>query len=403
MKTPIKPHTPSLSEYLPKHWLKAPTTQEEVLNLPVIEKIKEKIVSYEKEYDVHREDELPAFLRQLQGTEFKHDDPNVFIVTKTMRGTSLKPNITQKHFLYRGQSEDFPTCKPTIYRDKTPNYLVENIKRNAFEVLLESHPLYRLLQKGIQLSNNVDVKIENPFGLAQHYGFKTPLIDLTSDLDIASFFATTKYDADFDTYSPYSGKSQYGVIYAYQMTEPFSILTYTDGLSVIGLQPFYRPGAQKGFLWMPRQENKTKDLNDNPHVKKIFFKHDIGTTNSIFDKMKKGKILLKDEIVVEKSRLILSLKCFSEEVFNRNLYQNRGSNPILVKEDLKKSGFSIDSCSSSIVFTKEELSTHYEWIKAGGWEEFCCQIVFPNDPKGKLKIELLAIAHRSEYRDYFYR
>ncbi len=108
------------------------------------------------------------------------------------------PEVSVLHFLYRGQNEEVKPCIPTLYRGE-PNdaqVFLQRMRLVAFERLLKSHPVVtRFFNKHHFL---VDVE-----GLAQHYGLKTEVLDLTSSLDVALFFATCKYDKTTDKYDYY--------------------------------------------------------------------------------------------------------------------------------------------------------------------------------------------------------
>ena len=111
-----------------------------------------------------------------------------FVVTRLMSGRySLKPNIGYSCALFRGESTVHPTCKPVFLRNWKDRCTIENIKRNEFELLLNSHPIYQLFRDGIQLTDKLRFIMENPYGIAMSYGFPTQLLSLTSDINIASF------------------------------------------------------------------------------------------------------------------------------------------------------------------------------------------------------------------------
>lgn len=396
--------TPDLSKFLPKEWLAEPSGND-TSHLPTIREVKEKLWEYEQKFPVIREEMLHPAIQRMQGVDFMHPDSDVFIATKTEAAAVLKPNIANKHFLYRGQSEYHRICKPSIFRDKEPNHLAENVRRCEFEILLDSHPLYRLLSRkeGISLSDGFQIRIINPYGLAQHYGFKTALMDLTSDINVALFFATTNYDKVTDTYYPYPDSSGFGVLYVYHMKIPFSLLTHFDRLSTIGLQPFSRPGNQKGFLWMPNLLGECKDLHNSPFITRIFFRHNINVTNTIFANMDNGEKLFKDEELNRKARRILSAGTLSGAAFERNLNGNPNDIREVNLEKLKDAKIEVDFSMSPVTFTQAELESYYKWVEDRGWEDFCSQIVFPHDADGKLNAELRAIKDKPEYRQYFYR
>lgn len=398
----IMTQSPSLSVYLPNHWLKLPD-KEEVSQLPTIDEIKEKLANYEKKYEVNREDKLHPIVRTAQNADFKHDNPNVFIVTKTEQAFSLKPNISQKHFLYRGQNQFYPMCMPTVRRDNNISHLAENIKRAEFNILIDSHPLFKLLKSGVALNDNFIFSLNNPYGIAQHYGLKTAMLDLTSDFDVASFFATTEYDEVTDSFSLCSQEKGFGVLYVYHMNIPFSLLSHFDGLTTIGLQPFSRSGNQKGFLWMPPSNNPDFDLHKSPYITKVFFKHDNVQASYLFKNMNEGLKLFENDILLSKAKEIRSMKIFSKDAFERNLKENRNDNPDVILSLLEKEGITIDPYQVPITFTEEDLDEYYKWVLNGGWEEFCGQIVFPNDSKDQMKNKLISIKDRKEYRSYFYK
>ncbi|MCD8291582.1 MAG: FRG domain-containing protein [Prevotella sp.] len=103
------------------------------------------------------------------------------------------------HFLYRGQNKEFAPCLPSIYRNNPSEaeIFVERMRLTIFKRMLNSHPIVT----GFFRPNDYYVDEE---GLAQHYGLKTSILDLTSNLNVALFFATCKYDSNSDMYSCYN-------------------------------------------------------------------------------------------------------------------------------------------------------------------------------------------------------
>lgn len=389
-----------LSDYLSYNWLEKPNSTADIVRLPTLDQIKQKLDTYESTYEVRRERSFP-FPMNLD-RHIKYDDPNVFIFTKTNSAFSLKPNITNKHFLFRGEKKLYPNCLPLARRERNFNHLLENIKRSEFEMVLNSHPLFYLLMKGIKLDNLcAPFKLLNPYGIAQHYGFKTVLLDLTSDFDVASFFATTNYEQENDVYKPYIQPDSYGVIYIYHMLLPFVLLTRE--LSTVGLQPFPRSGNQKGFLWLPLFGDNY-DLQNNQFVTKIFFKHDDLVTYKIFNRMQKGVYLFPeaDELATKASQILQS-KSFSKDAFKHNLRENPQDTYDKNIKKIELSGYAVDNNQKPLSFTYDDLDDYYRRIKNGWWEEFCNKIYIPNFFKKSLKDELLNVVNKVEYRRYFYR
>jgi hypothetical protein len=120
---------------------------------------------------------------------------------------SLKPNLYNRRFLFRGQTEeytikgtDIPTCVPNAYRpDAQKDNLPFRIESYEIISLITRHPLVQLLGiKGIEIFNEPFRFQLNLWGLAQHYYNRTTLLDLTSDIDVAKFFATCTYSDETD-------------------------------------------------------------------------------------------------------------------------------------------------------------------------------------------------------------
>lgn len=193
---------------------------------------------------------------------------------------SLKPSLRRNKFLYRGQAEFYSPCKPSLFRNSNKQYYVDDmIQINEMEILLREHPLVKLFEQGFMLMNEfIQFKI-NYMGLSQHYYNRTNLLDLTSDIDVAKFFAVTTFDMDNDRYVEYNG-DQLGVLYYFDIQAD----TFTKRLGrqysvdTIGKQPFMRSGNQSGFLINLQRDD---DFNLFPEVRYLFFKHDPVITSRV--------------------------------------------------------------------------------------------------------------------------
>lgn len=187
-----------------------------------------------------------------------------FIVTRLDSGRyALKPNLRDRPYLYRGQNTFHPQIVSGFYRGSKEEKLIANLKVADFFLLLKSHPLFRLFDSGINLDDcSKTLFLEmNYYGLAQHYGFSTGLLDFSSDIEVSAFFAATKWLAA-DKYCLFNNpKIPYGVIFLYTV-HPLTSFT-SEGFSSIGLQVFPRSGQQKGFLQdsLPKVEYKRKSKN----------------------------------------------------------------------------------------------------------------------------------------------
>lgn len=163
----------------------------------------------------------------------------------------LMPTFRESLRVYRGESEFHADCKPTLWRkdmDDTKRF-IERMKFVEFEQALMKLPEYKCFRSGFQVivpdgrvghfTPSVDA-----LGLAQHYGIKTEMMDVTADKWVAAFFACTKYNKTDDTYSPIvESSTKRGVIYNLPLhAEEF------EKIRIVGAQPFERPTAQAAFM-----------------------------------------------------------------------------------------------------------------------------------------------------------
>ena len=159
----------------------------------------------------------------------------------------LIPTSFDNSFLFRGQTHFYDKCLPTLYRrDKTNEEIfIERLRCCEFEGYLQQLPDVREFEH-----RNINIDY---LGLAQHYGLQTDMIDLTSSIDVALFFAMCNLSSDWKEYLPQQEDKEYiGYIYAFPTFEFDSMHQdmyplYGGRLNAIGMQPFYRPGSQRGF------------------------------------------------------------------------------------------------------------------------------------------------------------
>ena len=141
---------------------------------------------------------------------------NQFVTSKTASGRmTLMPNLRNKPFIYRGQNKEYPSILCGFEQENSEGKLKQNLLVEDFIALLRSHPVFMMFDHGIKLDGYKDRFYFNMnyYGLGQHYGFTTGLLDFTSDIDVAAFFACTK-NLGNDRYVPYNNKIRdaYGVI-----------------------------------------------------------------------------------------------------------------------------------------------------------------------------------------------
>lgn len=343
-----------------------------------------------------------------QTTWFNVAPDDSFVMTRLNSGRfSLKPNLRNRQFLFRGESEFHSPSYPSLFRKKNATrYASELILGQEMSLLMMSHPLVELLDTGVNLCGNVYRFKMNLFGLTQHYYNKTSFFDLTSNPYVAAFFATNEYDEKLDTYLPIIDENHdYGVLYYYSLdiNEDFKITFQgkESPLSTIGLQVFPRSGNQSGFLYRLEKE---EDFNKIERLHAVRFKHNAQIAERICKQFNHGKDLFPDDILSNHwrqnhtNRRVLSERSlrFNQIIFNPKEDINA------IRQELITQGFSFQDYKPS--FTPEEMDCYYNEVKNNRlWERFCNTIYIPGDKGGKMKQELLSLPQNPNYRWAFER
>ena len=215
---------------------------------------------------------------------------NGYVMSRQMDGSySLKPNITKQGLLFRGDSQ---YVSPFYSRYRMDNSNSRNVNLGVFRHLIESFPLYRMFKEGVTLPDGKVLRFENPYALAYLYGLATPFVGLTADLDVASFYAVTKWDEDERQYAPL--KQGEGVLYAYELRQP---LNQTRSLNTLGLQVFKRTYYQKSYVL---QLHENADFNKLIALTGFRFNHDEELSKEIFDKFEGGALLAPEDDLLSK-------------------------------------------------------------------------------------------------------
>lgn len=317
---------------------------------------------------------------------------------------SLKPNLYRKKFLYRGQSKYYNPCKPNLFRCDKPNYLEDLIWSNELTVLARSHPMVKLFEQGIDLMHDIFRFSVNFRGLQQHYYNKTTLLDLTSDIGAAKFFAVTDYDSEKDQYKVHVDDGELGVLYYYDIQMPTAFRPQSNGihLSVIGKQPFMRSGQQHGFLI--DLSDRDYDFNVLPQVHKVFFHHDNEINNNIFEESNKSRLYFPDDLLEQHwnkyNKEYKKDKRVSFEAVKENLKYNPHETLNSLIGQLDDKGYKVDK-SLHTSFDDEELHSYYEGIKNGLWSEFCKDIYFAGPENDLYREELLNVERQETYKTFF--
>lgn len=338
---------------------------------------------------------------------FNNAAEDKFVMTRLKSGRySLKPNLRHRKFLFRGESEFHNPCKPNLSRNpKQKRFTKELMKGQEMMLLMMSHPLVQLLDLGVELNGELCRFEMNLFGLTQHYYNKTSFLDLTSDPQVAPFFATTKYDWDTDTYSPIEEKdSEIGVLYYYNLDINQDFGKRIDGsrssLSTIGLQVFPRSGRQKGFLYDLRTN---ENFNDVAQVQAVRFYQRADVSERIWSAFHEGNDLFPDDILMRHWR---QNNADSNVVSTRTIKMNQNHNPEMTLSEVEAEARSLGLEIADYVprFTDAELDEYYAAVKNEHyWQNFCTQIHIPGDKDGRMMNDLLSLPSDARYRWAFER
>lgn len=237
------------------------------------------------------------------GIDFNNKE-QLNLISNDKGRTIISSGVELCNFVYRGQTQFFDECKPNIFRSNLNNggidllaKLIDVTKAIVFEEALDFHPYINLVNdrrklehyethpnekfraKAIFVSQCLHEKpfYVNKYGLSQHYGFSTSLLDTTSNLDVAAFFATCEYDTVLNEYVPIERK-ECGVFYVIAWFYEDII----DKFDFIGWQPLpmSRPEEQRACSFKLLISD---NLNKMPHVFKFRFEHDKNKSRDIYN------------------------------------------------------------------------------------------------------------------------
>ena len=273
----------------------------------------------------------------------------------------LKSGTEFSTIQYRGQNEDFGVCKTTIDRlNSREEQFLSICQTIAFEELLESHPFVKYA-KNIQFQNNP--LCLNLTGIAQHYGLDTNYLDITSNFDVACFFATCKYING--EYYPIGNISKVGIIYSLNelFLPPFVERDNKDvELEYLGWQPLPRPEQQRANILKVKKNINLDTVNG---VSKYKFKHSISQSKKIFKQFDGGKVLFPHDSAADLANECKKLNSFTSRQINKALkrFEHWNNKEVAGREEF------LNNLNIEVV-KKNTLSWgNFIDVKQGYWEE----------------------------------
>lgn len=170
--------------------------------------------------------------------------------------------------LYRGEYKEYVSCKAGIYRSNDlDDVILDELRILEFKNILNTFPQ---VQYAIEDHMKVDY-----LALAQHYGLKTNLVDVTSEPEIAAYFATHRWINGIPT-PVVDGIGCIHGIMALSYTTPNDKGLIDPKFHMIGLQCFQRPGLQAAY---GIEFDKDEDLSDMGWT--VYFKQNAEATRRI--------------------------------------------------------------------------------------------------------------------------
>ncbi len=284
-------------------------------------------------------------LRDPQTAGYLMQYPHGIVIEQSMRRN-----------YYRGENQLYKASVPSLLR--TLNKYETRKEKELYRIVADMRVAEFALLIGkfehVRTWKFSDVQFDV---IAQHYGFQTNWLDITSDFNVAMFFATCYYDGD--KWQPLSRKQtesdethQYGMIFhapSWQMSgrwamadELFSsagpynadtkrseILEHPHFIRKpeniafpIGFQPFMRCHMQNGYAIYMRESNP---LQQDSGFEKLRFRHSEEISNKYFDLMEGGKKIYPHEGLVQVKFILDELNAlttFSEDAFQYGLVRS---------------------------------------------------------------------------------
>ena len=318
---------------------------------------------------------LPIIIKGLS------DDYVDGIINKYPGAGEVMQQRRTKYF-YRGENAFYGKSQPSAYRhrsDRPFNKLPFKIQTFIEDLRAEEARQFLLQFDAVKYWNYGTPAFR---ALCQHYGLWTTMMDITSDIKTALFFACCKWKdgkwypldkTDFEKkdsrkfISDKGGDSRYGVLYR----SPTEITTLSYGIreldkngkydefeiiTPVGFQPFMRCRAQSAYIKCSK--NPAYDMYKDDLFEKYKFRHSEELCNWIYEEMGKGELIYPRNDVPDISGVMSEINTthvFSEKAFDQLCkHFNATSEQISTQRNVLKSyGYEIRSSGKNYITNKQ--------------------------------------------------
>lgn len=314
-----------------------------------------------------------------------YESEGKFVLFQDNNGEGHLYPVNLSHYMYyRGERKLYPNCYASIYRGLTKEEIfIERLRYCEFALLIEDYPLSNMFHDSFQFPSyqgyvHIPLYIDS-LALAQHYGIRTDVIDVTCDKWVAAFFACTFQDKQ-GKFQYVTDEDQYGMLNIYYGSG-FSFPFDDPELRPIGLQPFSRPGEQAGYVVKMKEG---EDFYDKCALR-IKFRQNARVSELVFNYSNRADKLFPKSILEQKVEMIKSSNTFSKAAFDKckALYYNNVEERVL--NDYIKDRIIISS-QKTVCFTEDEKEEFKrKWPEKA--QKMASLLILPNFPPAvKLKL-----------------
>ncbi|MCD6579689.1 FRG domain-containing protein [bacterium] len=278
---------------------------------------------------------------------------------------------TNSSFFYRGENQLYPTTLSSLNRRLNQINKIEERTIEEFIAKMRIADFRNLLLCFDHVQNHISKGLSVLYEqIAQHYGIETNWLDITSDLEVALFFACCKYSEN--KWMPLteedlkkSDQAKYGVLFRKKNNMLHDIELYCNHVKFfpIGYQPFMRCHKQYGYSFYMDPDT---DLKDQKYFEVLIFKHNEEFCKSIYEKMEGGKKIFPEEglnIINDYIESIKSRKIFSRETFNYVCEHEKDLDKNAIEEMIIKYNYEIDDDIAPNDISNEIITSVNEYYK----------------------------------------